>query len=116
MTSALGAARVAGDPELLERMVVNLISNAERHNVPTAGCTWRPRTGRGCVVLEVANSGPVVPPDQVAGLLEPFRTLGPARTATADSGSACRSSPRSPGPTGARWLCTPARRAAWTCG
>jgi signal transduction histidine kinase len=80
MATALAPAPVAGDPELLERMVANLISNAERHNVPDGWVNVATSTGPGCVVLEVANSGPVVPPDQVAGLLEPFRTLGPART------------------------------------
>jgi signal transduction histidine kinase len=41
---------------------------------------------RGQVVVAVANSGQVIPPDQVAGLLEPFRRLGTARTGDRGAG------------------------------
>jgi signal transduction histidine kinase len=70
----LDPAAVAGDPQLLERMVTNLVDNAIRHNEP--GGWIRLRTGgTGTAYLEIANSGPVVPPDQVPGLFEPFRRL-----------------------------------------
>jgi signal transduction histidine kinase len=76
----LAPAPVGGDRELLARLVANLLSNALRHNVPEGWVRVSTTTDAGKVVLAVANSGPVVPPDQVAGLLEPFRRLGPART------------------------------------
>ncbi|GAA0491658.1 sensor protein CutS [Paractinoplanes deccanensis] len=67
-------ATVAGDPVLLERLVQNLVENGERHNIPDNG--WvRVRTGTrldGWVVLEVSNSGPVIPRYEVPGLFEPF--------------------------------------------
>ena len=69
----LAEAPVRGDPILLERMVQNLVENGRRHNVPDG---WvRVTTGRrgDTVFLEVANSGPVVPPYEVEGLFEPFR-------------------------------------------
>ncbi|MFD6433485.1 sensor histidine kinase [Streptomyces venezuelae] len=63
---------VAGDGVLLDRLVHNLVANAVRYNVPE---------GRVSVVvgrdgtLEVANTGPEVPPDTVPHLFEPFRRL-----------------------------------------
>ncbi|OZM80502.1 HAMP domain-containing sensor histidine kinase [Pseudonocardia sp. MH-G8] len=78
--AALAPATVAGDPELLARLVVNLLSNAERHNVPGGWVRVSTSSGRDRVVLTVTNSGPAVPPGRAADLLEPFRRLGPART------------------------------------
>jgi len=71
-------ATVQGDAMLLERLVGNLVENAVRHNV--AGGWIQVRTGSDPANhqtwLEVANSGPVVPPDAVPGLFEPFRRRG----------------------------------------
>ena len=71
----LESAETFGDRVLLERMVANLVDNAVRHNVSDG---WlRVSTGRdnGAVQLTVANSGPVVPPEFVPTLFEPFRRL-----------------------------------------
>ncbi|MGH3587461.1 MAG: sensor histidine kinase [Pseudonocardia sp.] len=76
----LAPARVAGDPELLERIVANLLDNAVRHDVPDGWVHVATAQEPGRAVLVVANSGPVLPPDEVTGLLEPFRRLGAART------------------------------------
>lgn len=66
---------VAGNPVLLERLVQNLVENGVRHNSGVNG--WvRVRTATrpdGWVVLEVSNSGPVIPRYEVPGLFEPFR-------------------------------------------
>jgi len=74
-------ATVAGNPVLLERLVQNLVENGVRHNVPANG--WvRVRTATrpdGWVVLEVTNSGPVIPRYEVPGLFEPFRRYGTER-------------------------------------
>jgi signal transduction histidine kinase len=66
-------ADTAGDPGLLERLAGNLVDNAVRHNHP--GGWVRVRTGREGKqsYLEVTNSGPVLDPCVVPGLLEPFR-------------------------------------------
>ena len=71
----LDPAETTGDPQLLERMVGNLVDNAVRHNEP--GGWIRLRTGADDVgaYLQIANSGPFVPADQVAGLFEPFRRM-----------------------------------------
>ncbi|MER5380723.1 ATP-binding protein [Streptomyces sp. NPDC002688] len=81
----LGFAPVLGDPQLIERLVVNLTDNAVRHNSPENGESWvRLWTGteEGRPVLRIDNTGPVIPRDQVAGLFQPFRRLGAERTHT----------------------------------
>jgi signal transduction histidine kinase len=79
----LGAAPVAGDRVLLERLVANLVENAVRHNHP--GGWVEVDTGRAgpLAVVRVANGGPPILPAQVAALFEPFRRLAPDRTASA---------------------------------
>ena len=73
-------ATVRGDRELLERLVGNLVENAVRHNVDGGWVRVSTGTERGVVRLVVASSGGPVTPDDVAGLFEPFRRLGTART------------------------------------
>jgi signal transduction histidine kinase len=74
-------ATVVGNPVLLERLVQNLVENGVRHNVPENG--WvRVRSGSrpdGWVVLEVSNSGSVIPRYEVPGLFEPFHRYGAVR-------------------------------------
>ncbi|WP_433532807.1 sensor histidine kinase [Micromonospora sp. CA-263727] len=79
---SLGPARTVGDPVLLERLTVNLVENALRHNVPADG--WvEVRTGvvAGRPTLVVANTGPVVPGYDVETLFQPFRRLNRERVA-----------------------------------
>jgi signal transduction histidine kinase len=70
-------APTTGNAVLLERLVRNLVENAVRYNMPTAG--WvRVNTYTGPnqeAILEVSNSGPVVPKFEIPGLFEPFRRL-----------------------------------------
>jgi signal transduction histidine kinase len=79
----LDPAETIGDPQLLERMVSNLVENAVWHNEP--GGWIRLRTGgKGTAAyLEVANSGPFIPDDAVSALFEPFRRME-ARTGARD--------------------------------
>lgn len=79
-------AAVLGDRVLLERLVGNLVENAVRHNVD--GGWLRLDTGvvLGRARLQVASSGPVVPPAEVEQLFEPFRRHGTARTARRGAG------------------------------
>jgi signal transduction histidine kinase len=71
----LTPAEAAGDQQLIERMVWNLVDNAVRHNEP--GGWIRISTGRcpGGAVLCIANGGAVLPPDVVPTLSEPFRRI-----------------------------------------
>jgi signal transduction histidine kinase len=79
---ALETAPVVGDRMLLERMVDNLVENAIRHNhrggwVRVSVATEGPHS-----LLYVANGGPVLDPEVVSALFEPFqrgRGQGPGR-------------------------------------
>jgi signal transduction histidine kinase len=70
-----GSAVVAGDPVLLQRLVVNLVDNATRYNLPGGHVRIRVGVEGPDAVLVVANSGPIVPADRVADLFEPFDRL-----------------------------------------
>lgn len=70
VTSTLEPVTVSGERPLLERLATNLVFNAIRHNHP-GGAVDVTVTRGGC--FAVANTGPVVAPEQVAGLFEPFR-------------------------------------------
>jgi signal transduction histidine kinase len=73
----LDPAETAGDPQLLERMVWNLVDNAVRHNQPGGWVRLRTGTSDAAVYLEIANSGPFIPDDAVPSLFEPFRRMQP---------------------------------------
>jgi signal transduction histidine kinase len=61
-----------GEQPLLERLITNLIGNAIKYNQPQG---WIRIAVRNPGTFMIANSGPVVPPDQVQALFEPFRRL-----------------------------------------
>jgi signal transduction histidine kinase len=81
----LDRAETAGDPALLERMVSNLVDNAVRHNVPGGEIDAVTGVSQGAAFLRISNSGPLVPPEVVPSLFEPFRRLE-ARTGGGGAG------------------------------
>jgi signal transduction histidine kinase len=72
---ALEPARTSGDPELLERLVANLVSNAIRHNTVGGRIQVASRTEAGRAVLSVANTGPRIPASELHRLFQPFQRL-----------------------------------------
>jgi signal transduction histidine kinase len=81
--TALAPAPTSGDPILLEHLAANLVDNAVRYNVP-GGAVWiSTATVDARVVLTVDNTGPVVAPEAVEELFQPFRRL---RDRTGDGG------------------------------
>ncbi len=78
----------SGDSLLAERLVANLIDNAVRHNVADGMVEVTTGSKNGCAVLSVASTGPVIPPDEVARLFEPFQRLHPRGTRTGTSNDA----------------------------
>lgn len=107
VSTELTPAGVVGDRVLLESLVGNLVENAVRHAIP-GGSVWV-RTGTGttvpglaetdptrtrgavaedrCALLFVENDGPVIPPQEVGRLLEPFQRLGRDRVPHSAGGS-----------------------------
>ena len=77
----LPPASVLGDPALVQRLVANLLDNAVRYNRPNGWVEIETSTVSGATNLRIANSGPVVSPDAVERLFEPFHRLGAERVA-----------------------------------
>jgi len=83
-TAALGDRRVhatlepaviSGDPVLVERLIANLVDNADRYNT-AAGDIWiTTRTLAGDSQLIVANTGTVIPTVDAERIFEPFQRL-----------------------------------------
>ncbi len=71
----LEPAPTSGDSSLLERLIFNLVDNGIRHNETGGRLTVRTGTGDDRAVLEVANGGERIDPEQAATLAEPFRRL-----------------------------------------
>jgi signal transduction histidine kinase len=74
-TTMLGEAPVTGDGVLLERLIANLLDNAERYNLPGGTVSVSTTTDNGASLVRVVNTGPVVPPGQVDRLFLPFTRI-----------------------------------------
>ena len=77
----LPPASVLGDPALVHRLVANLIDNAVRYNRPDGWVEVETSTSPRGTTLRVANSGPVVPSEEIERLFEPFHRHGAERVA-----------------------------------
>jgi signal transduction histidine kinase len=75
VTSKLEEAPVTGDGTLLERLVANLLDNAERYNIAGGAVTVSTATRDATSVLRVVNTGAVVPDELVERLFLPFTRL-----------------------------------------
>ena len=79
METGLQPAPAYGDLVLLDRLVVNLVDNAVRHNSAGGWIQVASGTRDGQAYLTVTNGGPVIGEDVAPLLFEPFRRLaGPA--------------------------------------
>ena len=68
-----------GDRRLIGRLVSNLLQNAVRYNRPGGEVHVHVGALGARASLTIANSGPVVPGDEVERLLQPFQRLAPDR-------------------------------------
>ena len=73
------------DPDALERMLANLLTNAHRHSPDGAPVIVRSHQQAGHVVLEVEDEGPGVPPADRERIFEEF-LQGVGRTSTGGLG------------------------------
>jgi signal transduction histidine kinase len=85
-TSDPGGAWVAGSQALISRLVENVIDNAVCHNTEGGWIRITSRTADGWASVVVENGGPVLEPEQVRELSQPFRRIGADRTSS-DEGS-----------------------------
>ena len=77
--SALSAAPVTGDPALAESLIANLLSNAIRHNLDGGRVEVSTGLTDGRAIVTVSNTGPLIPPDEVDRLFQPFQRLSSQR-------------------------------------
>ncbi len=71
---------VVGDRDLLQQVLVNLVSNATVHTPTGTSVTVAARRHDGHVVVEVADDGPGIDPDDLARLTERFYRADASRT------------------------------------
>jgi signal transduction histidine kinase len=76
VAATLAPAPATGDPSLAESLVANLIDNALRHNVTGGRIDVSTAMTAGRASVRVANTGPVIPADQLDRLFQPFQRLG----------------------------------------
>jgi signal transduction histidine kinase len=86
VTSSYAPVAVLGDRGLVERLAGNLVENAVRHNTDGGWVRVDAGTVDGRARLQVMNTGPVVPAEEVPRLFEPFRRQGTARTSRRGAG------------------------------
>ena len=72
-----------GSPQLIERLVTNLLDNAIRHNT-SAGWLQVTTGSVERATLTVTNSGPVIAPVELERLTRPLLRAGPARASDGD--------------------------------
>jgi signal transduction histidine kinase len=84
LDSELEPAPTTGDGRLIERLIANLLDNAIRHNSPHGWVTVATAADAGAAVLTISNSGPVIMPEELTSLMQPFQRLGTERTGHGD--------------------------------
>ncbi len=82
--ASLHAAPVRGDRSLVESLIANLLDNSLRHNVVGGRVELSTSTVAGRGTFAIRNTGPVVPPDEVDRLFQPFQRLGGERVDQGD--------------------------------
>ncbi len=79
MDVGTASAPLDGDPLLVERLVVNLLDNAIRHNSNDGQVKVVTGVEDGSAVLSVTNTGPPINPVDVERLFQPFQRIDPRR-------------------------------------
>ena len=73
-------ASTTGAPNLIERLLDNLLANAVRHNTAGGWIALTTRSSRSRALLTIENSGPHIRADDVARLFQPFEQLSKSGT------------------------------------
>ena len=86
-TTTLEPGRLTGDPQLVERLVANLVRNAVRHNIPGGRIDVATYTAAGRATFTIANTGPLIPARELTRLFQPFQRLNaPTRRSAEGAG------------------------------
>jgi signal transduction histidine kinase len=65
------------DPDRIQQVVLNLLSNASRHTPPESHIVVRAADKKGAVQVDVSDNGPGVPRERLARLFDPtVRPIG----------------------------------------
>jgi signal transduction histidine kinase len=83
--ASLEPAQTSGDPDLIERLAANLLSNATRYNVTRGRIEVATRTEAEHAVLSIANTGQLIPDAELTRLFQPFQRLA-SRSAAISGG------------------------------
>jgi signal transduction histidine kinase len=84
LEAALEPALISGDRRLIARLISNLTQNAIRHNLPGGTVRIGIAKTESRAALTVVNTGPLVPPDELERLLQPFQRLATDRLGHGD--------------------------------
>ncbi|WP_288393360.1 heavy metal sensor histidine kinase [uncultured Herbaspirillum sp.] len=80
-----GAGRLRADTMLLRRAVGNLVANAIRYTPVDGVITLQASLTEGATIIEVANPGPGIAPDQVERIFDRFYRADPSRSSAGGS-------------------------------
>jgi len=75
-----GAVRAELDPDLMDRVIWNLVSNAIKFTPPGGRVDVRVREVDSGVTLEVSDTGPGIPPDKLDAVFDRFFRIDEVRT------------------------------------
>jgi len=67
-----GEPRLRGDPDKVQQILVNLLSNAGKFTEPGGRVTLAARDGEGVVQVSVSDTGIGIPADKQAAIFDPF--------------------------------------------
>ena len=74
VTTSLQPAWASGDPQLVERLIANLLTNAVSHNTVPGHIEVRTETRAGRALLMIENTGPPIPADRARPALRTIST------------------------------------------
>jgi len=76
-----GADQIVGDPDRIEQVVENLMTNAVRHTPEEGRIELHAGMANGCAVLSVADFGSGIAPEHLPYVFDRFYKVDPARAA-----------------------------------
>jgi len=80
IAATLGPAPASGDPELIERLVANLVDNALRHNIPGGRVEITTGPAHDGARITIGNTGRTIPATEIDRLFQPLQQTGAHRT------------------------------------